>query len=107
MPEYGETIAIDFDGVLHQYRRGYVPGKPYDPPMEGAVAAMHKLATKGYHLVVLTARDEEDHGMIQDWLEDYQFPPMEVTNVKVPAFMYVDDHAVRFTTWRDVMNYIP
>ena len=102
-----ETICIDFDGVLHRYSRGYEDGTIYDVPMPDAVYATHKLADKGYNLVVLTARSPAQFDDIEVWLAAHGFPPMEVTNLKVPAFMYLDDRAIRFVSWQDAMKYAP
>ena len=103
----GETISIDFDGVLHRYSKGFQDGVPYDPPIEGAVKAVERMMEKGYHVVVCTARDPANHQDVYDWLEKWGFPFLDVTNVKVPAYIYIDDRALRFTNWRDMMNYVP
>ena len=56
---------------------------------------------------MLTARDPGNHPKVKQWLMANGFPPMEVTNVKIPAFMYIDDRAIRFTNWSDIVNYAP
>ena len=38
------TIAIDFDGVIHQYSKGFQGlDNAYDPPMPGAISSLQKL----------------------------------------------------------------
>jgi hypothetical protein len=93
-------LALDFDGVLHRYSRGWHDGTCYDVPVEGAEEACRELASAGWELVVVTAR--EDQQAIRNWLSEWAFPPMEVTSQKVPAVAYVDDRAVRFTNWPDI-----
>ena len=93
------TICIDFDGVLHLYSKGWQEGVVYDDPIEGAQDACWDLMEQGFYLVVLTARTEWEP--VYEWLERWGFPPMEVTNVKIPADVYLDDRAVRFTDWQD------
>ena len=91
----GPTVCIDMDGCLSAYdgwRGGRVrPGLP----IPGAPAACQRLADAGFVLVVLTARD--DHGTVAAWLEEWGFPRMRVTSEKVPALVYIDDRAHRFT----------
>ncbi len=36
-------IAVDFDGVIHRYSKGWHDGTIYDPPMDGCYDAMNQL----------------------------------------------------------------
>lgn len=104
-----KTIAIDFDGVIHSYISGFVRGGAvFDPPNPGAIDSLHKLDKKGFKIVIFTART--DFGPIIEWLRQYwpadstmEIP--EVTNIKPAAFAYIDDRAIRFTNWIDILNY--
>jgi hypothetical protein len=108
------TIAIDFDGVIHQYRYGWQSGKIYDPPVDGAFEAMSQLIRAGFDLVIHTTR--EDHVAIKLWLkqwvtQDYGeelsavFQDIPITNKKPPAIAYIDDRGLRFTNWNDIRKY--
>ena len=101
------TICVDFDGVIHKYSKGYWTGEIYDEPMEGAREVLWKWRNKGYRVVIFTARDPLQHQDIKDWLLEWDLPELEVTNVKIPAFMYLDDRAIRFVHWEDAKNYVP
>ena len=91
------TIAIDFDGVLHEYR-GYCGGL-IAGPLPGAKAAVERLVQHGHTVVVFSTRPKVG---IHAWLEQYGFPALRVTNVKEPFFVIVDDRALRFEgTWDD------
>ena len=98
-----KTIAVDFDGVIHRYSRGWQGGALYDPPMEGAAQAIHRLIEEGYKVVVLTTRT--DHLNIQIWMRDNGFPEIPITSTKMPAIAYIDDRAVRFTNWADIRKF--
>ena len=112
-----KTIAIDFDGVIHQYDRGWYDGEIYGEPVPGAFEMMAKLQ-QDYDLYILTTRATPEtwyrtNGMtvfgveaIRQWLEDKgageKLVNIPITNVKRAAIAYIDDRAVRFTNWPDV-----
>jgi len=99
-----KRICIDFDGVIHAYSQGYKDGTIYDPPMKGCKNILEQLSKK-YELICFSARINagNEHGkpeMIR-WLKKYDLLKYfkEITDTKVPAILYIDDSAVRHTTW--------
>ncbi len=106
--KYRRTLAVDFDGVLHQYSRGWQNGELYDPPVLGSQAALEELIDRGYQIVIYTTRaeTEEDIEEIREWLrlEGFVCWNCEITNRKPPAIAYIDDRAVRFTNWTDMVK---
>ena len=116
MPEYKKTIAIDFDGVIHKYSKGWQNGRIYDEPVEGSLEAIFKLLEKDYRVVVFTTREFINE--VKDWIimEMHKCKNLEgktfvnykdfsVTNIKPPAIAYIDDRGIRFTNWKDMLNY--
>lgn len=99
-----KTICVDFDGVIHKYNGEYSPGV-FNEPKEGAMEALAKLHDAGYRVVVLTARADlaSVKAYIIEHLGDKVFP-IRVTDIKPPAIAYIDDRAIRFTTWADVFD---
>ena len=107
-----KTIAVDFDGVIHRYSRGWQDGRIYDEPVEGALEALAKLVANGYKVVIFTtrARDAAQIQAINDWLLERMpnwdsFESIEVTDRKPGAIAYIDDRAIRFTNWTDILRY--
>ena len=98
-----KTIAIDFDGVIHKYRKAYHDGTIYDEPVPGTADALRLFKKKGFKLVCFTAR--KDVQGILDWMKKHNIEVDEVTNIKPRAVWYIDDRAIRFTNWRDMLNY--
>ena len=105
-----KTIAVDFDGVIHKYSKGWEDGSIYDEPIEGAIEALIELNRKGYDVVVFSTREPEP---MQKWFFKWYnelYPNCEIfqikfTNKKPPAIAYIDDRGIRFTNWRDMLNY--
>lgn len=105
------TVAVDFDGVIHAYSKGWQDGSIYDAPHPGALDGLRKLMDH-YAVFVHTSRDTlavaawlASHGMTvaTDPAADVRFwterGVLLVTQRKLPAVAYLDDRAVRFTSW--------
>lgn len=111
-----KTIAIDFDGVIHKYSKGWHDGTAYDVPMDGAIEGIKKLMEK-YIVYVHTARPAQD---VQHWFgvhtdlgteiirEDVKFYTNEhlvgISNRKLPAIYYIDDRALYFIDWEQTLD---
>lgn len=101
-------IAIDFDDTI--CFKGMGKDRVEDwfdgVPMPAAKEIIEKLLDKGYEVEILTARGPEEWGRIKEWLLNYNFPDLVVTNVKKPALCYIDNRAIRFTGrdngWADI-----
>jgi len=115
-----KTIAVDFDGVVHAYSKGWQDGTIYDPPLPGALDALEALM-ESYAVFIHTTRDA---GTVAGWLSERGFdtlvdvegpkhPKREfwndtgvllVTDRKLPAVAYIDDRGIRFTDWKQALN---
>lgn len=91
------TIAVDFDGVLHNYTPDGSWPECTGPPVEGSLAWLREIR-RDFKVVVLSARARSDEGAaaISAWLTKRGVPGLEVTAVKPPALVYIDDRAYRF-----------
>ena len=113
-----KTIAIDFDGVIHQYSKGYADGTAYDFPVDGAFNAIKQLMKWGFAVYIFSTRNEQQ---IQDWFAIHHFgvttqiiqdqvfwetpDVLGISKRKIPAIAYIDDRGIRFTNWKDILNY--
>ncbi len=101
------TICIDFDHTLcdmANVAQGYKMG----PPMPGALESVIELQSRGITCVVFTARATRPDAIkaVDDWLKFFHFPAMPVTGIKINADVYLDDKAIRFTSWDQAMKAI-
>lgn len=118
-----KTIAVDFDGVIHRYSAGWYDGSCYDIQVEGALNGLQKLM-KSHAVFVFSTRDSFQ---IQEWftkhatniptqvIADHEkfwnggmmgnLPVLGITNRKLAAIAYIDDRAIRFTNWADMLAY--
>ncbi len=93
-----KTIALDFDGVLHKYSKGWTGIIPEEEPVIGALDFV-KETMKTYKVVVFSIRAKEFTGAqaISQWLKYHGFPIMEIYHNKPKAALYIDDKGFRFT----------
>ncbi|MBI1221986.1 MAG: hypothetical protein GC180_05220 [Bacteroidetes bacterium] len=100
-------IAIDFDGVLHGYSKGWSDGSIYDPPVAGSVEAMRQLKEAGHTLYIFSTRTNpifkkkdqatDQKKMMEDWLNQHAIPFDKVWTFGKPmADLFIDDRAIGF-----------
>jgi len=110
-------LCLDFDGVIHAYRRGWQDGLIYDDVTDGFFEWMLDARHK-FRLVVYSSRSREPMGTerMKSWLY-YQagafitasshigididemrqiIDNIEFAHEKPPAFITIDDRAVQF-----------
>ena len=107
MTDESKIILVDFDDTLHathDTRPGVTPGKP-EP---GALAALRYLKQRGYKIIILTGRPVNEPKVYQDtkrWLDHYQVPYSDLTNVKPEHYGYVvDNKAIHFDNWSAILR---
>ena len=100
------VVAIDFDGVIHDHKNP-VEGRRMGPPISGVKEALTKIRELGYQIIVFTVWGN-DKGIrtIEDFMNYYQLPFDEVTNIKPNADYYIDDKAIKFNCWADTLKEI-
>ena len=96
-----QRVAVDFDGVLHQYN-GWQGDGTFADPVPGAKQFLEKIS-RHYDVVVCTARDRLD--FVCGWLSKHSMLGLVelVTNQKPIAVAYIDDRGVRFNGDFDAM----
>jgi hypothetical protein len=127
------TVAVDFDGVIHKYSRGWQDGSIYDEPVDGAFSALRVLMRE-YAVFIFTTRNPMQ---VAEWLmnkgqfsclveatylgeEDDGTPILHnndierefwndkgqllITQRKLPAVAYLDDRGIRFNGWVQAMQ---
>lgn len=101
-----KTLALDFDGVIHRYSKGFQGlDNIYDVPMDGVHSALQQLKDNGYTLKILSSRPKK---YIGEWLEKYNLDKYitEISNHKFPAKLYIDDRGFHFKNWGQCLTNI-
>ena len=100
-------IAIDFDGVLCERYGIPTEGSFYDsPPTEGAVDAIKWFKKLGHEIYIFTSHDKKEYPKMKQWLKEQGFPSLRIADIKEPnTTAFIDDRAIRFTSWQDIRKY--
>ena len=111
-----KNIAIDFDGVVHSFDKGYHDGTCYGEPLKGSLEAIEVLS-RHYNIVIFTAKAKPSRPLVngktgtelvQEWLEKHNVMKYvsEITAEKPRAFLYIDDKGYRFENWKHTMLFM-
>lgn len=108
------TLAIDLDGVIHAYSRGWQDGSIYDGMVPGFLEWAEQ-ATKQFKLVIYSSRSKTPEGikamiewLAQHWTDYFArhrnageeasllLSDFEFAHEKPAAWLTIDDRAIRF-----------
>ena len=115
-PDEEVNIGIDFDGVIHNADKGFHDGTLYGEPLQQAKESLENLS-KEYNIILFSCKAKPDRPLISgktgveliwEWLKKHDMDEYitEVTSEKPRAKLYIDDRAIKFTSWKEVMDEI-
>ncbi len=109
------NIAIDFDGVLHNFDKGFYDGTCYGEPIEGSIEALKKLSKK-FNVIIYSSKCLPDRPLVEgltgkehiiQWLQKHDALKYikDITHIKVRAKYYIDDKAIHFNNnWNEILK---
>ncbi len=97
------TVAVDVDGVLHQYDGNWQGAEVLNGlPVPGAIKWL-EIITEEYDVAICSTRCATPEGClaIKLWLQKHGISPLALSRITVeagkpPALLYVDDRGWRF-----------
>ena len=110
------VIAVDFDGVIHKSSKGFHDGTIYDEPVDDVKKGLEYLS-KSYKLVVYTCKANPNRPLIDEktgteliweWMEKYDLSKYvsDVVYGKPNAKYYIDDKAICFIDWNQILKVV-
>ena len=111
-----KQLAIDFDGVIHKSSKSFYDGTIYDDPVDGVEEALKQLS-RDYILIIYTCKANPERPLINsktgteliwDWLRKYELDSYidDIVYGKPNAKYYIDDKAIKFINWNQVIGEI-
>jgi len=115
MESQNNNLAIDFDGVLHNFNKGYYDGTCYGEPIEGSLEAL-KILSQKYNIIIFSSKCLPDRPLVNgktgkeliiEWLWNYDVLKYvkDITHLKIRAKYYIDDKGVSFkNNWEEILS---
>lgn len=97
-----KVLAIDFDGVIHDFKNP-LKGRRMGAPLPGAKEALIAYKQRGDTIIIHSVWGDKPKA-ISDFMDYYGLPFDTITNIKPNADVYLDDKAIRFINWTETFN---
>ena len=97
-------LIIDIDGTICTEEKTF--SRSMAKPIIGAKNTLDKLKAEGHTLILYSARSWNEYEMTIKWLNDNKIPYDQVILGKPIGDYWIDDRAIKFTTWSDVLKKI-
>lgn len=112
----GPIVAVDFDGVIHSYDKGWQDGTIYGTVVPGFWEWLEAATETGLKVYIVSSRLNSQEGMAdmdawlrKEWHEHCTkvrkikpIPLLTYSMTRPPAVMSIDDRGFRFTgVWTD------
>lgn len=110
-----KSICIDYDGVIHDYCKGWLGIDVFDKVLPGASEATHKLHDAGYMIIIHTTRNDtpalreflNKNDICFDYINHNPYQPEGSERGKIKADIYLDDRGICFTgNWSEAIDKI-
>lgn len=95
-----KILCFDLDGVIASLNSDYSKCTP----IKGAIHTLSQLKESGFTIIIHTGRHILNMDVTLDWLKKYKVPYDHIQFGKPVARVYVDDRAIQFKSWEDLIN---
>lgn len=102
LPKRQLVLAIDFDHTIADTAHP-IEGRKMGPPIEGAKEALSQIRAAGHKIIIHSCNNPK---AIRDWMAYYEIPYHYIWDEKGKPICdyYIDDRAITFTTWQEVIT---
>jgi uncharacterized HAD superfamily protein len=95
-------LVIDIDGTICTEEKTF--SRSLAKPLPGAVESVNKLYNQGHTIRLFTARSWVEYEVTKAWLDSNGFKYHQLLMGKPLGDVWIDDRAIGFTSWNDVME---
>ncbi|MCH8300752.1 MAG: HAD hydrolase family protein [Candidatus Marinimicrobia bacterium] len=102
MARHDKIIAVDIDGTICTIEEDYSRCELID----GSREALLMLQEKGFKIYLHTGRHIDKYDITVSWLKKHNVAYNYIVFGKPNAQYYIDDKAIKFNTWSEVISEI-
>ena len=97
-------FIIDLDGTICTEEKTF--SRSLAKPIQGAKDYINKLFEGGHTIIIYSARSWQEYEMTTEWLKNYDIKYHQLILGKPIGDLWIDDRAIRFNTWEQIINSI-
>lgn len=94
-------LIIDMDGTICTEEKTF--SRSLAKPKEGAVESINRLYDQGHTIIIYSARTWMEYEMTSVWLKNHGVKFHQLIMGKPIGDYWIDDRAIRFENWNEVM----
>lgn len=117
-----KIIAVDFDGVIADYSKGYQGKGVFGKPLANTKTLLHRLHQENWKIIIYTTRTEykelakylKKNNIPFDYINNSPWQPTINKTGKIRADVYLDDRAITFdgnqkpdALFNKIVNFVP
>jgi uncharacterized HAD superfamily protein len=97
-------LVIDIDGTICTEEKQF--SRSLAKPIDGAVKALKEINSKGHFIILYSSRTWAEYEMTVEWLKEHEIPFDQLILGKPQGDYWIDDRAIEFLNWKQVMRRI-
>ena len=97
-------LIIDLDVTICTEEKTF--SRSLAKPITGAIESIKNLKDQGHTIIIYTARSWNEYEMTSEWLKKNNIPFDQLFMGKPIGDYWIDDRAIRFSTWKEIFKNI-
>jgi len=97
-------LIIDLDGTICTEEKTF--SRSLAKPIKGASESINKLYSEGHTIILYSSRSWQEYEMTTEWLKSFEIKYHQLILGKPIGDLWIDDRAIRFKAWDDIINII-
>lgn len=97
-------LIIDLDGTICTEEKTF--SRSLAKPINGAIKNINDLFSQGHTIIIYSSRSWQEYEMTVAWLKSFDIKYHQLILGKPVGDLWIDDRAIQFLEWDDIMKFI-